>query len=78
MPWDMLITVLKIILGILIGLIVVIKLSWMRQDIDRLNTTVQKLKKENHELQVHNGKLYDENQHLKSQMGIPSNFRFGE
>lgn len=76
MNWDLLVLILRITCGVVTALVLLVRFIWMQQDIKRLKMHIRQLEKENHNLQVHNGKLYDENQHLKATVGVPSNFTF--
>lgn len=60
----MLYTVLKIILVAIVGIVIILKFIFMQKEIKELKRKNAHLSRENRQLMLHNGKLFDKNQEL--------------
>ena len=60
----MLYTILKIILIAIVGVAVILKFVFMEKEIKELERKNAHLSRENRQLMLHNGKLFDKNQEL--------------
>ena len=60
----MLYTILKIILIAVVGATVILKFVFMQKEIKALERKNAHLSRENRQLMLHNGKLFDKNQEL--------------
>lgn len=60
----MLYTILKIILITVVGVAVILKFVFMKKEIKALERKNAHLSRENRQLMLHNGKLFDKNQEL--------------
>lgn len=60
----MLYTILKIILIAIVGVAIIIKFVFMEKEIKELKRKNAHLSRENRQLMLHNGKLFDKNQEL--------------
>ena len=66
MHWEFILTVLAVALGVGFVIILILENSRLKAEIQDLKTQVRSLRKENHQLMLHNGTIYDENQNLKA------------
>ena len=60
----MLYTIVKIILIAVVGVAVILKFVFMQKEIKALERKNAHLSRENRQLMLHNGKLFDKNQEL--------------